>query len=153
MIRWLALLLLATLPARAAELAMFDRADCPVCIRWNKEVGPTYPKTPESRRAPLHRVAIGADPGFAVDLFVESSLKTLTGVWMVWAPLRPALDRGDIYVCGDAALNRWREPEQPQGVADLRTRATDPVGQLLVRAAKVVQQLLVRSRLFQRVQL
>ncbi|MBB3175170.1 DNA-binding HxlR family transcriptional regulator [Endobacter medicaginis] len=52
-----------------------------------------------------------SDPGFAVDLFVESSLKTLTGVWMGWAPLRPALDRGDIYVCGDAALKgsieRW----------------------------------------------
>lgn len=66
MIRWLALLLLATLPARAAELAMFDRADCPVCIRWNKEVGPIYPKTPEARRAPFHRVALGTDPGFAL---------------------------------------------------------------------------------------
>lgn len=52
-----------------------------------------------------------SDPGFAVDLFVESSLKTLTSVWMGWSPLRPALAQGDIYVSGDAALaasiERW----------------------------------------------
>ena len=51
------------------------------------------------------------DPGFDVDLFVESPLKTLTSVWMGWSPLRSALDRGDIYLSGDAALaasiDRW----------------------------------------------
>ncbi len=51
------------------------------------------------------------DPGFAVDLFIESPLKALTGVWMGWAPIRPALDDGTIFVSGDAALKssleRW----------------------------------------------
>ena len=51
------------------------------------------------------------DPGFAVDLFVESPLKVLTAVWMGWAPLKPALACGDIFVSGDAELSasidRW----------------------------------------------
>jgi len=52
-----------------------------------------------------------SDPGFAVDLFVESPLKTLTSVWMGWSPIQPALEGGEIYVSGDAALKasieRW----------------------------------------------
>jgi len=52
-----------------------------------------------------------SDPGFAVDLFIESGLKTLTSIWMGWSPIRPALEGGDIYVSGDAALKasieRW----------------------------------------------
>jgi len=52
-----------------------------------------------------------SDPGFPVDLFVESALKTLTSVWMGWSPIAPALKDGQIYVSGDAALKasieRW----------------------------------------------
>ncbi len=44
------------------------------------------------------------DPGFDVDLFVESPLKVMTSVWMGWSPLEPALQRGDIYLSGDVAL-------------------------------------------------
>ena len=43
--------------------------------------------------------------------------------------------------------------EQPQRVADLGTTATDPSGELLVRAAEVVEQLLVRGCLLERVEL
>ena len=50
-------------------------------------------------------------------------------------------------------LHRRREPQQPQRVGHLRTRAPDPVGQLVVGAVEVLQQLVVRRRLFQRVQL
>ncbi len=44
------------------------------------------------------------DPGFEVDLFVECPLKVMTSVWMGWSALEPALERGDIYLSGDAAL-------------------------------------------------
>ncbi len=44
------------------------------------------------------------DPGFTVDLFVESPLKVFTAVWMGWSPLDAALSDGEIYVSGDAAL-------------------------------------------------
>jgi thioredoxin-related protein len=45
-------------PAGAAELVMFERSGCPYCTRWNREIAPLYPKTPEGRRAPLRRVDI-----------------------------------------------------------------------------------------------
>lgn len=42
----------------AAELVMFDRQGCPWCARWEAEVGPVYPKTPEGQKAPLRRVSL-----------------------------------------------------------------------------------------------
>lgn len=42
----------------AAELVMFERMGCAWCVRWNKEVGPIYPKTPEGEKAPLRRVSL-----------------------------------------------------------------------------------------------
>lgn len=57
------MLFLASLfPVRAAELIMFERPGCIWCLRWHKEVGPIYPKTPEGQRAPLRAVMIGARP-------------------------------------------------------------------------------------------
>lgn len=41
---------------RAAELVMFESAACSWCERWHEELGPIYPKTAESRIAPLRRV-------------------------------------------------------------------------------------------------
>ena len=43
---------------RAAELVMFTRDGCPWCARFEREVGPIYPKTPEGRLAPLQRVEV-----------------------------------------------------------------------------------------------
>ena len=43
--------------------------------------------------------------------------------------------------------------EQPQRVGDLRARAADPAGQLLLGAAEVVEQLLVGGRLLEGVEL
>jgi thioredoxin-related protein len=40
----------------AAELLMFERAGCPWCQRWNRDVGPVYSNTEEGRRAPLRRI-------------------------------------------------------------------------------------------------
>jgi thioredoxin-related protein len=41
--------------APALELVMVERAGCAWCVRWNAEVAPIYPKTPEGARAPLRR--------------------------------------------------------------------------------------------------
>ena len=47
-------------PARplAAELVMLERPGCVWCRKWNEEIAPIYPKTPESKQAPLRRVDI-----------------------------------------------------------------------------------------------
>jgi thioredoxin-related protein len=52
------ILLLSALPAQAAELVMFESAGCSYCLRWNREIGPIYPKTSEGRIAHLRRVDI-----------------------------------------------------------------------------------------------
>ncbi len=44
--------------ARAAELLMFDDPGCVWCRRWNAEIGPGYPRSPEGRQAPLRRIHI-----------------------------------------------------------------------------------------------
>jgi hypothetical protein len=48
----------AVLPARSAELVMFESDSCEWCEAWHKEIGPIYPKTRESQLAPLRRVSI-----------------------------------------------------------------------------------------------
>ena len=48
----------ASLDALAAELLMFDDPGCVWCRRWNAEIAPSYPKTPEGQQAPLRRVPI-----------------------------------------------------------------------------------------------
>jgi hypothetical protein len=58
-----ALMLLAGLMANragafAAELLMFDDPGCVWCRRWNAEIGPGYPHSPEGRQAPLRRIHI-----------------------------------------------------------------------------------------------
>jgi len=45
-------------PARAAELIMFERAGCPYCEAFDREVAPIYPRTPVGQQAPLRRVDI-----------------------------------------------------------------------------------------------
>lgn len=52
------LLLFASGAARAAELVMFERAGCPWCRNWDREIAPIYPRTPEATRAPLRRVSL-----------------------------------------------------------------------------------------------
>jgi len=57
----LALLAFASITtAAAAELIMFERAGCPWCEKFDREVAPIYPKTTEGARAPLRRVNIYA---------------------------------------------------------------------------------------------
>jgi hypothetical protein len=48
-------------PLSAAELIMFENKGCSYCRRWLAEVGPSYPKTDEGKRAPLRRMDIRAE--------------------------------------------------------------------------------------------
>jgi hypothetical protein len=41
-----------------AELLMFERQGCAWCIRWEREIAPIYPRTPEGRFAPLRRINV-----------------------------------------------------------------------------------------------
>jgi len=52
------LVLIVAVPARAAELIMFEQDYCEYCERWNEEVGVVYHKTAEGKRAPLRRLDI-----------------------------------------------------------------------------------------------
>lgn len=52
----LAQIALASTPAAAAELLMFERVGCPWCARWMREVAPAYPNSEEGRIAPLRRI-------------------------------------------------------------------------------------------------
>jgi hypothetical protein len=57
----LALALASPTPlAEAAELVAFERAGCARCLAWEHDIAPIYPKTEESRQAPLRRVDITA---------------------------------------------------------------------------------------------
>ena len=47
-------------PALALELVMIEEAGCVYCERFNREIAPAYPKTPEGKRAPLRRVDLHA---------------------------------------------------------------------------------------------
>ena len=51
------------LPIQAeTRLIMVEEAGCMWCMRWNDEIGPIYPKTPEGRTAPLQRLNIRTTP-------------------------------------------------------------------------------------------
>lgn len=64
---WAGALVLGTLALSAdaaaagpLQLLMFERDGCSYCRRWNEEIGPAYPKTPEGAAAPLRRLQITA---------------------------------------------------------------------------------------------
>jgi hypothetical protein len=44
--------------AHAAELIMFEDPACVWCKRWHAEIGPSYPRSEEGRKAPLRRVHV-----------------------------------------------------------------------------------------------
>lgn len=53
---------LFALPLAAAELVMVERDGCVYCARWDAEIAPIYPKTPEGSFAPLRRMDIAERP-------------------------------------------------------------------------------------------
>jgi hypothetical protein len=64
----LAILAVLAASASAAELVMFRRDGCPWCARWDREIGPIYPATELSRRAPLRMVNLDGDRNHSVGL-------------------------------------------------------------------------------------
>lgn len=52
----------------SAELLMFESPGCPWCQMWHREIGPIYPKTAESTRAPLRRLTLSRDMRLDVSL-------------------------------------------------------------------------------------
>ena len=54
----LILLLSATSASADAALVMAEEPGCIWCARWNAEIAPIYPKTPEGAAAPLRRINI-----------------------------------------------------------------------------------------------
>ena len=55
---WMLALQIASAPAQAAELLMFEEDWCHWCEQWNDEIGVIYNKTTEGKRAPLRRIDI-----------------------------------------------------------------------------------------------
>ena len=47
--------------ANAAELIMYRRDGCPWCAKWDREIGPIYPKTDLNQRAPLRLINLDHD--------------------------------------------------------------------------------------------
>ncbi len=56
----LGVILSVTPPVAAMELVMVEQDGCAYCARWNAEIAPIYPKTPEGDYAPLRRVDLRA---------------------------------------------------------------------------------------------
>lgn len=71
-----------------------------------------YPELPASRRH-FWLIVEGSmvdlcsqDPGHEVDLFVQSSLRTMTAIWMGITTVQAELDAGNLDLTGDMALAR-----------------------------------------------
>jgi thioredoxin-related protein len=56
------------------ELLMFERSGCVYCLRWEREVGPAYPLTPQGQLAPLRKINIDrGHPALPLDAPVRYS--------------------------------------------------------------------------------
>ena len=70
-----------------------------------------YPELPAARRdwwllvEPNKAVDLcSVDPGFEVDLYVTTDLRTMTAVWMGLTPVQEAVSKGDIVLTGERQL-------------------------------------------------
>jgi DNA-binding HxlR family transcriptional regulator len=70
-----------------------------------------YPELPNAQRywwlvvEPSKEVDLcSVDPGFEVDLYVTSDLRTMTSVWMGWTPVGEAISSGNVILTGNRQL-------------------------------------------------
>ncbi len=70
-----------------------------------------YPELPGARRnwwlvvKPDREVDLCSfDPGFEVDLYVSTDLRTMTSIWMGWMPMQEAITAGKITLTGNRQL-------------------------------------------------
>ena len=59
---------LRPVPARAAELVMFESGGCVYCQRWERNVGAIYDKTAEAKILPLRRIDVSRQSASGVQL-------------------------------------------------------------------------------------
>ena len=52
--------------ANAAELVMFRRDGCSWCAKWDREIGPIYPRTEFNLRAPVRQVNLDRDRDLSI---------------------------------------------------------------------------------------
>ena len=52
--------------AGAAELVMVRRDGCPWCAKFDREIGPIYPKTEFNSQAPLRQINLDRDPDTSI---------------------------------------------------------------------------------------
>lgn len=75
MLKTLAVIVFSIVPIGASAapvLLMAEEAGCVWCAKWNREIGPIYPKTAEGKTAPLKRYDLhGARPDVALDRPVQ----------------------------------------------------------------------------------
>jgi len=77
-------LAMLALPAMSeTRLIMAEEEGCMWCARWNEEIGPIYPKTPEGRAAPLQRLDVH-DP-----LPADAACISRQPLCLWWMGLRP----------------------------------------------------------------
>lgn len=57
-----AVMMLASPLAAEVRLVMVEQDGCAWCARWDAEIAPAYPNTPEGRFAPLLRADLHEDP-------------------------------------------------------------------------------------------
>lgn len=55
-------------PSNASELLIFERDGCVWCQRWEREVGPIYDKTAETKVLPLRRINVDREKARGVTL-------------------------------------------------------------------------------------
>jgi DNA-binding HxlR family transcriptional regulator len=103
----------------------------PVLLMWDmrRHINPTplptkrctinfvYPDLPESKQNYWLVVDKGevdlcwVDPGFDIDLYVSSALRTMTAIWMGHSDIRAEIDAGRLEVSGDRgvaqSMERW----------------------------------------------
>lgn len=76
------LALVAPMARAEMTLVMVEEQGCIWCARWNEQIAPIYPKTPEGQAAPLMRMDINARPPEGMD-FASGLRFTPTFVLMV----------------------------------------------------------------------
>jgi hypothetical protein len=97
-----------TTSAGPLRLIMVDAPGCRFCLKWTEEIGPSYPKSEEGRRAPLTRVGREASEiaGFAPVIYTPTFILTrdghevgriagYPGAHYFWVELAELIDKAD----------------------------------------------------------
>ena len=92
-------LAILALPAMSeTRLIMAEEEGCVWCARWNEEIGPIYPKTPEGRAAPLLRLDLHDTSASRVAILPAACIlrQPLCLWWMGLKPPESKVTRGKI---------------------------------------------------------